>query len=508
MKNTKYQPLTEYLLKSNKDEITLSFSEIEAILGFTLPGSAKNYAVNWSNTKSVGLPWAWLNAGYKTHNTDMKKGIVHFTKIGLLEELKTPNKTAKAKTNMRTYVIARMYAGSYLNEKLGGEAINLLHDDNGNNYIFVGPYGFIDKKYDDTVEGIILTRLTKAGCFEILGITKTSKDSQVTYQNGPTLKKRFENARTHLTEYAHKNNIKYGGVYLRDINNGAFFGADITFKSDELLLPNEDIFITDDHNTDYKVEGSKVFNLCDKRFPNQSLHCYVTNIENPNSFKQIEKLIKMDELWDKGRINKIEDNKVIDKHFNYLDVIRKEYDALVYSNLFSYIFKTYPEVFVDFANKVLGLTISAPYSIERERANIDLWIEDENNILVIENKIKSGINGVSARHDFSEGGLIQSQLLKYFNYAEKEKDNKRTSYFIFVPNYNKIDLKQYSGSKNYKEIKYSELFNYFSKVSIEDVYFKEFVNSLYRHTKDREVDYAEDMALKFLNQIKRNKQNV
>ena len=179
MKNTKYQPLTEYLLKSNKDEITLSFSEIEAILGFTLPASAKNYAVNWSNTKSVGLPWAWLNAGYKTHNTDMKKGVVHFTKIGLLEELKTPNKTAKAKTNMTRYVIARMYAGSYINEKLGGEAINLLHDDNGNNYIFVGPYGFIDQKYDDTVEGIILTRLTKAGCFEILGIAKTSKDSQV-----------------------------------------------------------------------------------------------------------------------------------------------------------------------------------------------------------------------------------------------------------------------------------------------------------------------------------------
>lgn len=62
---------------------------------------------------------------------------------------------------MRTYVIARMYAGSYIDSKLGGEAINLLHDDHGNNYVFVGPYGFIDKKYNDSVEGIILTRLTK-----------------------------------------------------------------------------------------------------------------------------------------------------------------------------------------------------------------------------------------------------------------------------------------------------------------------------------------------------------
>lgn len=505
MKSKKYLFLTEYLLKSNKEEITLTFKEIEKILGFELPVSTKKYAVNWSNTNTLTLPLAWLNAGYKTHNTDMKNQIVHFSKRDSMQETKNEIRRSKVKSKIRTFVIARMYAGSYINEKLGGEAINLLHDDNGNNYIFVGPYGFIDKKYDDTVEGIVLTRLTKAGCFEILGIAKTSKDSQVTHQNGSSLNKRFDNARAYLTEYAHKNNIKYGGAFLRDINNGAFFGADITFKSDELLLPKADIFITDDHNTSYKIDGSLVVNLCDKRFPNQSLHCYVTDVDNPESFKEIEKLIQMDELWDKGRINKIENNKVIDKHFNYLDIIRKEYDELVYSNLFSYVFKTYPDVFCDFAGKVLGINISVPYSIERERANIDLWIEDENNIIVIENKIKSGINGVSTRHDFSEGGLIQSQLLKYFNYAEKEKGNKKTSYFIFVPDYNKIDLKQYSGSKNYKEIKYSEIFNYFSKVDNNDLYFKEFVNSLYRHTKDREVDYAEDMAIKFLNQIKRNK---
>ena len=40
-----------------------------------------------------------------------------------------------------------MYAGSYLNDNIGGEVINLLHDDKGNNYIFVGPYGFIDKLF-------------------------------------------------------------------------------------------------------------------------------------------------------------------------------------------------------------------------------------------------------------------------------------------------------------------------------------------------------------------------
>ena len=78
--------------------------------------------------------------------------------------------------------------------------------------------------------------------------------------------------------------------------------------------------------------------------------------------------------------------------------------------------------------------------------------------------------------------------------------------FIFIPDYNKIDLKKYSGSKNYQVIRYSAIFNFFKKKQLDDIYFSEFVNSLYKHTKNREVDYAEDMAIRFLNQIKRKKQ--
>ena len=404
---------------------------------------------------------------------------------------------------MRTYVIARMYAGSYIDSKLGGEAINLLHDDHGNNYVFVGPYGFIDKKYNDSVEGIILTRLTKAGCFEILGISRTSKDSQVTYQRGHTLKQRFDNARVHLDKFAEENDIKYGGVYVKDINKGSFFGADITFKSDVLLLPKNELFITDSHTKDYKIEGSLVVNLPDKRFPRQSLHAYITDNEHPNSFSKISELLVENELWEKDRVNKIEDDKIIDRHFNFLDIIRKEFDELAYSNLLSYIFKTYPSIFAEFAQTVLKVEISKNFIVKREKNNIDLWIEDESNIIVIENKIKAGISGVPQRYDFSEGGLIQSQLLKYFNYAESIKGTKNTSYFLFIPNYNKIDLKQYSGSKNYTVVRYNEIYSFYKKITIEDEYFKEFVNALYRHTKDRQIDYAEDMMIRFLDKIKK-----
>ena len=131
---------------------------------------------------------------------------------------------------MRTYVITRMYAGEYLEHNLGGEAINLLHDDHNNNYVFVGKLGFIDKKYDNTVEGVVLTRLVKAGCFEILGIAKTNKNSQVAYKQDLGV------AKKQLAKYIKDNDIRYGGVYLNDIFKD-LFGADISFKSEELLLP-------------------------------------------------------------------------------------------------------------------------------------------------------------------------------------------------------------------------------------------------------------------------------
>lgn len=407
---------------------------------------------------------------------------------------------------MKAYVIERMYAGSYINKKLGGEAINLLHDDHNNNYIFISPYGFIDKKYDNKVKGVILTRLVKAGIFEVLGIAKIAKDGQVSFQKGNTLDERYKNAKINLDKFVDDNDISYGQVSFRDIHNGLLTGADITFKSEELFLPKETFYIIDKDNCGYNQEGIIIFNFSDKRFPKQSLHSYITDLDNPQSFKIIEELIENKNLWEPKRLNKVYENKIIDKHFNFLEIIKKDYDELVYSNFFAYIFKNYSQIFIEFMDEVLNLKITKPYLIEREKENIDLWIEDKDNIVIIENKIKSGINGLSPRHDFSENSLVQSQLLKYYKYGKISKGNKKDSYFIFIPDYNKIDLKKYSGSKNYQVIRYSAIFNFFKKKQLDDIYFSEFVNSLYKHTKNREVDYAEDMAIRFLNQIKRKKQ--
>lgn len=406
---------------------------------------------------------------------------------------------------MKVYIINRMYAGSYINDKLGGEFINLLHDDNNKNYIFINPSGFIDKKYDNKVEAIILTRIVKAGCFEILGIAKIAKNGQIIFQKGHTLKEKTNNAIDKLNQFVIDNNIRYGGVCFKDIYYGKFEGAAITFESEKLLFPKEELYLTDSKNKNFIFDDTTIFNLEDKRFPKQSLHCYITDEDNPKSFQTIQKIINNDSLWNVDKINNINNYQFVDSHFNFLDVIKKDFDELVYSNLMVYIFKEYPNIFIKFVHDVLGISVLHPHTIKREQNNIDILIEDKNNIIVIENKIKSGINGVSYRHNFSKKGLIQSQLLKYYNYVEKIKGNKKASYFIFVPNYNKLDLKQYYGSKNYKIIRYNKIYDFFARNKVKDFYYREFVNALYKHTKDKEKDYAEEMAVRFLNQIKKNK---
>jgi hypothetical protein len=63
-----YDALFSYLSKQTASELTLTFEEIESILGFRLPPSSYNYQAWWSNSKINDHPHshAWQAAGYKT----------------------------------------------------------------------------------------------------------------------------------------------------------------------------------------------------------------------------------------------------------------------------------------------------------------------------------------------------------------------------------------------------------------------------------------------------------
>lgn len=82
-KRTKYQPLADFLMESNKEDITLTFTEIENILGFKLPPSARKHRPNWANNSQEALSWGGMPVGYESYAIDMKNEIAHFRKVGI-----------------------------------------------------------------------------------------------------------------------------------------------------------------------------------------------------------------------------------------------------------------------------------------------------------------------------------------------------------------------------------------------------------------------------------------
>lgn len=82
---TKYYPLYEYLRQNNQDELTLTFSAIEALLDERLPATARTQRAWWSNRSRGSVQaMAWMGAGYHVENLDLAAEQVTFRKPGLV----------------------------------------------------------------------------------------------------------------------------------------------------------------------------------------------------------------------------------------------------------------------------------------------------------------------------------------------------------------------------------------------------------------------------------------
>lgn len=78
---SKYQPLQEYLEKNNTAEITLTFTEIEEIIGNTLPDSARTKRQWWGNRNKGALQAiSWIKAGYNVTKINLEEKKITFSK--------------------------------------------------------------------------------------------------------------------------------------------------------------------------------------------------------------------------------------------------------------------------------------------------------------------------------------------------------------------------------------------------------------------------------------------
>lgn len=81
--SSKYQPLFEYLRHATQDELTLSFAEIEELLGESLPTSAYQQRIWWGNRRRGAVQsQAWMKAGYHAEVVDLGNQRITFRKPG------------------------------------------------------------------------------------------------------------------------------------------------------------------------------------------------------------------------------------------------------------------------------------------------------------------------------------------------------------------------------------------------------------------------------------------
>lgn len=80
-----YDPLRKKLESVSEDSIWFTFSEIEQILGRSLPSSAYRFNAWWGNDSSLKVGHvqarAWMHAGFKTSNVSIRARVVEFRRF-------------------------------------------------------------------------------------------------------------------------------------------------------------------------------------------------------------------------------------------------------------------------------------------------------------------------------------------------------------------------------------------------------------------------------------------
>ena len=84
MNLSKYAVLGQFLNSVSVREITLTFAEVEEILGFELPPSARRGKGFWINTVNDFVPPCgpgWVSVGWRVVSRDVEKEMVTFEKV-------------------------------------------------------------------------------------------------------------------------------------------------------------------------------------------------------------------------------------------------------------------------------------------------------------------------------------------------------------------------------------------------------------------------------------------
>ncbi len=453
-------------------------------------------------------------------------------------------------SNNGAIIVSNVFVGGFGAENgtnLPHEVINFFKPDNfeeleNKYYLFLPPYGTIsndknslgERVLKDGIRAIIFVRTTENGLLEILG----KAEGEVVY--GIAGAKR-EKKIVSVDNEEYKNNIqqiKYGNVSLKQIfeangESAAYYSS----TAKEVLIPNQTAYIKLGKNVTgvdnvFEVRAGDI-----QRLNSSSMKAYVFP-DNQYQYEDFKKILNSS-IWETasqpvtfGSYQSINDDNII-------KAIRKQDDEVIYSNMLYYLFSNHKDLLQSFIADVLKLDIQLgeKYEVLREENRVDLCIKSKDFCIILENKIKSGINGIKlydknkeedeqiTKEDktlykevnlaFKSGVLVYkdnnqakivSQLSKYYvltKKGDKEKgidgyNEEQIHCFIIKPDYHTLNLDRYYSGDKYTQINYSAVYNCFAmfqpdKNANDYPYLAEFIKALYKHTQDADNEFRNEM---------------
>lgn len=439
-------------------------------------------------------------------------------------------------------VLNRMYVGDYLDSNLGHEVINLFCSDNGGHYVYLNAMGTVQKKYDN-IGTMLFVKYYDKDIFEVVG---KAEGLQVIPGADEQLKKDItETIPPILNEqkrYIEEHDITYGGVSLLDIFNKAEQqSVFITYKADKVskVAGGKRVLIGyGKSSADKMPEGSHFVVLSGYSQPKTSLRSYIwadpsnRDKENiPEKLADYEKicssLVNVADLWNTEAVGKVDLNEFHLHEVSLFDICKIQNDENRISCALQYFMSQRSNIrlWQNFFNRC-DILLSDSFQVRREvhakiedknwdhgelpgGGRIDLLIEDDKNkiLVIIENKIKSGINTVA------EDLPGKTQLNRYVNYItwlinRDGEDNRfkgyKAHFLIIEPNYNNPDLSE-EMAKIYRQLTYSTLYEFLKEnkdTVCRDRNFKSFYDTIYRHTLSNANDYLYyEMMEKFARRI-------
>ena len=381
-------------------------------------------------------------------------------------------------------IVNHMFSGSYLEDNIGHEIINLYKADSEEYFVYLCKDGiFNPKTYPlNNIKHILLVRKTEtANELEILGVT------------------------TGKLEYVAPNDprqwsVTYGGKPIGRIfkQNVEQQNLNITFKAEKIVRPETPMLITKE-NFGYE-KGTKV--AIRTLNSTRKLRTYVKSDDHKKDYDVLAQII--DDILHNGQpkdldIIQLQTQPIHHTAMEIYGVVNRE---LSYSNALKYFLDLYGNYFASFFGPLVTTKVVTPGKYIRsfrEWEYMDLIVEYENAVFIIENKIFSKINGKKK----DPKGELTDQLKVYYKkikeYEEKYKSGEESHsflnqgkerYFILLtPDHNNIVLPKDEIYDEWIQVKYSQLKIFLQNLKgniSPDCYLDDFYQSVSYHS---EVDY-------------------